>query len=71
VHSQGADNQVVKLSRYGAKIALEQEAKVLKELDCVSGFIPRWVGSEDLKVVIGGASVVLPALGHGTLWDQH
>jgi hypothetical protein len=59
---KGADNQVIKLSRYGAKIALEQEAKVLKELGCDSGCIPRWVGSEDLKVVIGGVSVVLPAL---------
>jgi hypothetical protein len=59
---KGADNQVIKLSRYGAKIALEQEAKVLKELGCDSGCIPRWVGSEDLKVVIGGVSVALPAL---------
>jgi serine/threonine protein kinase len=56
------ENQVIKLSRYGAKIALEQEAKVLKELKCDSGCIPRWVGSDDLKVVIGGIPVVLPAL---------
>ena len=55
-------NQVIKLSRYGAKSGLDYEAKVLRELDCRSGCIPRWVRSDDLEVVIGGVSVALPAL---------
>jgi hypothetical protein len=60
---------VIKLSRYGAKVALEKEAAVLEELqhDASGGgscadYIPRVVSFGYLKVETGGVDVTLPAL---------
>jgi serine/threonine protein kinase len=60
---------VIKLSRYGAKVALEKEAAVLEELqhDASGGgscadYVPRVVSFGYLKVETGGVDVTLPAL---------
>jgi hypothetical protein len=55
------EDQVIKLSRYGAKTALKREAEVLKAL-CSPDFLPCCCSSDDLEVEIGGVPFILAAL---------
>jgi hypothetical protein len=62
--SKNSEQQVVKLSRYGAKAMLDQEAKVLRALQQQQHQkgIVRMITYENMSIPVGGIGVQLPAL---------